>query len=88
MLKLKEGIDYHIVQKGKSLELQSMTLGGFAAGIVDLTRRSYDINLDTVMNIGLLNTALTIPKKPKKVTKKTTGVTKDKPEKVIGKTKE
>ena len=68
-MELKENIDYYIKPVGKSFELTSMTLQGYTAGIIDLTRRSYDINQDTVKNIGMLLTALTIPKIKKVVTK-------------------
>ena len=62
---MKEGIDYHIKAIGKYLELSSMSLAGFAAGVVDLTRRSYEINYAGTTNIGSLLIAKTIPKKPK-----------------------
>ena len=65
MLKLKEGVDYHIKEVGKSLELQSISLAGFTAGIIELTRRSYDINLATTRNMGMLLMLKTIPKTPK-----------------------
>jgi hypothetical protein len=71
MLKLTEGIDYHIKEVGKTQELTSMTLAGFAAGVIDLTRRSFDINQETVTSIGMLMIAYTVPKMKKSKTKST-----------------
>lgn len=62
---MKENIDYHIREVGKYLELQSMTLAGFAGGIADLTARGYKINYKNVNPIGQLLLATTMPKAPK-----------------------
>ncbi len=64
--KLKEGIDYHIREVGKYLELTSLILPGFAAGIADLTARGYKINFKNVIPIGNMLLATTMPKIPKK----------------------
>jgi hypothetical protein len=64
-MKLTEGVDYHIREVGKSFELTSMTIGGFTAGVVELTRRSYEMNLTTASFIGSLLICSTVPKIPK-----------------------
>lgn len=70
-MKLKEGIDYHIKDMGKFKELTSVILSGFAAGIVDLTRRGYDLNEDGTQTVGGLMVARTLPKKKSSTKTKT-----------------
>jgi len=69
---MKEGTDYFIMPIGKVFEMASLTLAGFAAGIVELTKRGYKINFKTVTTTLSLHTAKTLPKtsKKKKITKK------------------
>jgi hypothetical protein len=85
---MKEGIDFHIKDSGKYKELTSMLLGGFAAGIAELTARGYKINYGTVTFVGSMLIATTMPKTPKvkKEVKKTPK--KEAPVKVIGEMKE
>ena len=61
-MELKEGIDYHIKAVGKTLELTSMTIAGYTAGVIDLTRRSYTMNQATASFIGSLLICSTMPK--------------------------
>lgn len=62
---MKENVDYHIRPVGKTLELTSMIIPGYAAGIADLTARGYKINYNTATSIGGLLVANTMPKNPK-----------------------
>lgn len=70
-MKLSEGIDYHIKDIGKTKELSAMIFTGLVAGVVDLTRRGYDINLSTATTIGNMYVVRTVPKVKKPAKKKT-----------------
>lgn len=79
-MRLREGIDYHIKNMGKFKELTSVTLIGFAAGIVDLTRRGYDLNENGFQTIGVLMVTRTLPKKTKPKTNQKKATSKKKTE--------
>lgn len=69
-MQLTERIDYHIKPVGNTLELTSMTLAGYTAGVIDLLDRTYRINQKTIKFVGALLMCNTYPKDLKKTAKK------------------